>query len=125
MLSRRRFLVLVAASIAAAGCSSSGQRSDGAPSAVTEDYSSRFAAFDAAVEPNGDLTKVTWPDFVTRGGPDVQKLYEFQVTHGELMRYVPCFCGCGEDAGHRNNRDCYVKGVNADGSVIFDSMAPT
>jgi hypothetical protein len=41
------------------------------------------------------------------------------------MRYMPCFCGCGQNAGHRNNRDCYVKAVNADGSVIVDSMAPT
>jgi hypothetical protein len=38
---------------------------------------------------------------------------------------MPCYCGCGKNAGHRSNRDCYIKSVRADGSVIFDSMAPT
>ena len=71
------------------------------------------------------MSKVVWPDFVLRAGPDVKRLYEFQVTHGELMRYMPCFCGCGQGAGHRSNRDCYVRDVNSDGSVVFDSMAPT
>ena len=127
MLTRRRFLVLGAASVATVGagaCSSRSSGSSGAPGETT-DYSARFAAFEPAVEPNGDLSKVVWPDFVTAAGPDVQRLYEFQITHGELMRHMPCFCGCGKDAGHRSNRDCYVKAVNADGSVIFDSMAPT
>lgn len=80
--------------------------------------------YEVADELDGDLAKVVWPDFVTDSGPEVQRLYEFQVTNGELMRYMPCFCGCGQDVGHRNNRDCYVKRVNADGSVVFDSMAP-
>jgi Protein of unknown function with PCYCGC motif len=133
MLTRRRFLVLglaLVAGVGAGGCSSG--RSGGSTGAgdtgatgLAADYSSRFAGFEAAAEPNGDLSKVVWPDFVTAGGPEVRRLYEFQVTHGELMRYMPCFCGCGQNAGHRNNRDCYVKAVNADGSVIFDSMAPS
>jgi uncharacterized protein with PCYCGC motif len=127
MLTRRRFLVLGAASVAAVGaggCSSRSSGSKGAPG-VSTDYSARFAAFKPAVEPNGDLSKVVWPDFVTAAGPDVQRLYEFQITHGELMRYMPCFCGCGQDAGHRSNRDCYVTAVNSDGSVVLDAMAPT
>lgn len=88
-------------------------------------FSARFARYEAAPEPDGDLSKVVWPDFVVQAGADVQRLYEFQVTNGELMRYMPCFCGCGGEAGHRSNRDCYVIRVNADGSVVFDPMAPT
>ena len=88
------------------------------------DFSARFTAYDVADEPNGDLAKVTWAAFVMRAGSEVQQLYAFQVTHGELMRYMPRFCGCGAD-GHRNNRDCYIRAVNADGSVVFDPMAPT
>jgi len=51
-------------------------------------------------------------------------LYEFQVVNGDLMRWMPCFCGCHRSDGHRNNRDCYVEAVNPDGScptVIFGS----
>ena len=94
-------------------------------SEATKDFSARFAGYEAAPEPNGDLSKVVWPDYVLAAGPQVKRLYEFQVTHGELMRYMPCFCGCGQNAGHRSNRDCYVREVNPDGSVVFDSMAPT
>ena len=92
---------------------------------AASDFSARFAAFEAADEPNADPTKVAWPAFVTRAGPEVRELYEFQLVNGELMRYMPCFCGCQNEDGHRNNRDCYIDTVNADGSVVFDSMAPT
>jgi len=128
MLTRRRFLALglasfgVVATAAACGSSSEG---DAKPDAGTDDFSARFAKFDAADEPNGDISKVVWPAFVIAAGPEVQRLYEFQITHGEVMRYMPCFCGCGQSAGHRNNRDCYVQKVNVDGSVVLDSMAPT
>lgn len=127
MLTRRRFLAIGIGSVAlAAGATAcgSGSKRDG-DSLTTEDVSARFERYEAADEPNGDLTKVVWPDFVTEAGPEVQQLYEFQVTNGDLMRYMPCFCGCGRGAGHRNNRDCYVKRVDVDGSVVFDSMAPT
>jgi hypothetical protein len=50
------------------------------------DFSARFAGYKPAPEPNGKLAKVIWPDFVTRAGPEVKRLYEFQITHGELMR---------------------------------------
>ena len=84
------------------------------------DYSARFARFTAAEEPNVDSSTVKkWPAFVTEAGREVKRLYEFQLENGDLMRYMPCFCGCGR-SGHRNNRDCFVRRVNADGSVVFD-----
>ena len=95
------------------------------PRAGGQDFSARFADFKPAPEPNGDPRKVQWPEYVTEGGPEVKRLYEFQITHGDLMRYMPCFCGCHWEDGHRNNRDCYVERVNRDGSVVLDSMAPT
>ena len=111
--------LLAGALTALAGCSSGG----GTSNAV--DHSERFAAYEPAVEPNGDLSKVRWPDFVLRAGAEVQALYAFQIENGGLMRYMPCFCGCGGEAGHRSNRDCYVQQVRADGTVVLDSMAPT
>jgi hypothetical protein len=89
------------------------------------DLPGRFAKYRAADEPNGDLAKVVWPSFVTDADPEVKTLYEFQITHGDLMKYMPCYCGCGKNSGHKSSRDCYVKQVNADGSVVLDSMAPT
>jgi hypothetical protein len=125
-VSRRRVVIWLGAGAAGAAltaCGGTAKAPRGEPRAV--DYAARFAGFQAAAEPNGDLAKVTWPDFVLNAGDDVRRLYEFQVVNGDLMRYMPCFCGCSSSGGHRNNRDCYIKAVNADGSVVFDAMAPT
>lgn len=126
---RRAFLRLAGISVigvigGACGFGSKGGTEREDTSRQLVDYSARFAANQAADEPIGDLAKVVWPEYVLRAGPEVQGLYAFQVENGELMRYMPCFCGCGA-GGHRSNRDCYVRRVNPDGSVVFDDMAPT
>jgi hypothetical protein len=84
-----------------------------------------FSQFQADDEPNADLAKIIWPSYVTKADPEVKTLYEFQLTHGDLMKYMPCYCGCGKRSGHNSNRDCYVDKVNSDGSAVLDSMAPT
>jgi uncharacterized protein with PCYCGC motif len=129
---RRTILVgagVAAVAIAAVGvwfaANQNGQPSSKGSATAGADFSARFAGYEPAPEPNGDLSKVVWPDYVLEAGPEVKRLYEFQIMHGELIRYMPCFCGCGQNAGHRSNRDCYIRRVDADGSVVFDSMAPT
>ena len=93
--------------------------------AVLADDAARFAQFTPADEPNGDLSRVVWPTWMAQLDPEIKLLYEFQILNGPLMRYMPCFCGCQMEDGHQNNRDCYIEAVNPDGSVLFDSMAPT
>lgn len=55
---------------------------------------------------------------------EVQGLYRYAVEHADDLQYIPCSCGCG-GVGHTSNRDCYVKAVNADGTVTFTSHAAT
>jgi hypothetical protein len=124
---RRDFLLsslLAALSGTAVGCAAR-ESGTSATTGRAGGLAERFAIYPVADEPNGDLAKVAWPSFVTDAGPEVKGLYEWQITHGELARYMPCFCGCGQTAGHMNNRDCYVQEVKDDGSVVLDSMAPT
>lgn len=123
-VNRRQFLFYGAASagLAATGAMKTDVWTRDRP---PRDYAKRFAKYEPTPEPDGDLAKVTWPAFVIAAGPEVRRLYEFQVVNGSLMRYMPCFCGCGAESGHHNNRDCYIRSVGADGSVVFDSMAPT
>ncbi len=131
--SRRRFLgafSVGAAGVALTACGGAQLGSlprpeTGSSGADLPDFANRFAEFEPADEPNGDLAKVVWPDWMAQFGPEVKRLYEFQILNGPLMRYMPCFCGCQWEDGHRSNRDCYVEAVNPDGSVVFDSMAPT
>lgn len=40
--------------------------------------------------------------------PDVAARYEFAHTHIDLMKQLPCYCGCGGALGHRSLLDCYL-----------------
>jgi hypothetical protein len=47
----------------------------------------------------------------------VRAAYAFAAHHAEVLRYVPCFCGC-ERMGHRSNDDCFVARRSASGQVL-------
>ena len=46
----------------------------------------------------------------------VRAVYEFAARHPEVLKYVPCFCGC-ERGGHKDNADCFVAGRDKAGKV--------
>lgn len=50
-------------------------------------------------------------------------MYSFAAEHPEILRYVPCYCSCGKNFGHRSNEDCFVKARNANGSVVWCTHA--
>ncbi len=47
----------------------------------------------------------------------VQQAYQFASANADVMKNIPCYCGCGS-IGHTSNYSCYV---NRDGS--FDNHA--
>lgn len=60
------------------------------------------------------------PDGVDRGVAPLQIIqasYEFAARHPEVMKYVPCFCGC-ERGGHKDNHDCFVTARDASNKVV-------
>lgn len=53
-----------------------------------------------------------------RAAPSVvQQAYQFAAANPDVMKHIPCYCGC-RDIGHTSNYSCYV---NRDGS--FDNHA--
>ncbi len=52
----------------------------------------------------------------------VQEAYQFASINPEVMKNIPCYCGCG-DIGHTSNYDCYVSAVDAQGNITFDNHA--
>jgi hypothetical protein len=52
----------------------------------------------------------------------VQQAYQFNVANPDIMKDIPCYCGCG-NIGHTSNYDCYVAAVDAAGQITFDSHA--
>jgi hypothetical protein len=115
---RRTFLYFtaVAATGAAAGGLVAAQPSRGGPIATDE------IGDQVQTVPRGQL-----PEFARSRGPggrDAAALYRYAVEHGDGLRSIPCFCGCAR-FGHTSNRDCYIKSMNADGTITFTSHAAT
>jgi hypothetical protein len=52
----------------------------------------------------------------------VQQAYQFNVANPDVMKQIPCYCGCGK-MGHTSNYSCYVQSVDEKGTVNFDTHA--
>ena len=52
----------------------------------------------------------------------VRQAYQFAVANPDLMKQLPCYCGCGA-MGHTSNYACYVADVAADGKITYDPHA--
>jgi hypothetical protein len=47
----------------------------------------------------------------------VRATYDFAAQHPEILKYVPCYCGCGSQ-GHSANESCFVARRDARGNVL-------
>jgi hypothetical protein len=52
----------------------------------------------------------------------VQQAYQFAAANPDVMKGIPCYCGCG-NIGHTSNYSCYVQGSDANGKLTFDNHA--
>ncbi|WP_028610767.1 PCYCGC motif-containing (lipo)protein [Paenibacillus harenae] len=74
---------------------------------------------------NGDLQETTasikvLPSFLKGAAPEVIAGYETAATATDILPYIPCYCGCGESAGHKSNLNCFIAEMREDGSVVWD-----
>ncbi|MZQ85489.1 hypothetical protein GQF01_25555 [Paenibacillus sp. 5J-6] len=60
------------------------------------------------------------PTFLNGQAEQIRLVYEASGQATEILKWIPCYCGCGESAGHTSNMNCFVKEVNKDGSVVWD-----
>jgi hypothetical protein len=67
----------------------------------------------------GELPPLPEVQFASaRPAPITRAAYEFAARHPEVLRYMPCFCGC-EKHGHGNNEDCFIAKREADGRPVW------
>ena len=52
----------------------------------------------------------------------VQEAYQFASINPDVMKDIPCYCGCG-NVGHTSNYSCYVSSVDGKGKISFDNHA--
>ncbi|WP_078501517.1 PCYCGC motif-containing (lipo)protein [Paenibacillus selenitireducens] len=69
-------------------------------------------------EKTGSLSKL--PSFLDQASETIRSAYVTASTVTDSLPYIPCYCGCGESAGHESNLNCFIDEIQEDGSVIWD-----
>ncbi|MFD2330111.1 PCYCGC motif-containing (lipo)protein [Cohnella sp. GCM10020058] len=59
------------------------------------------------------------PAFLSNQPDEVRTVYQLAAVAEDILQWIPCYCGCGEGQGHKNNFNCFIKEKNDDGSVIW------
>jgi hypothetical protein len=80
------------------------------------------ASGDTAVHPFQMADLAPMPAEVQTAPVAVQQAYQFAVANPDVLKQIPCYCGCG-NMGHTSNYACYVAGTNADGALKYDPHA--
>lgn len=73
---------------------------------------------------NGDIREETTgpeqlPSFLDDKDENIKLVYASAAQNPDLLQYIPCYCGCGESAGHMNNLNCFVHEIKED-KVTWD-----
>lgn len=116
---KRAFVLIIGALLLfAAGCS------NGTTPTVTE-KTTPLAVGESKFLPNGDLQEATasiydLPAFLDGKDEMMRTIYLAAAASNELLEWIPCYCGCGESAGHQHNGHCFYNEVRADGTVVWD-----
>ncbi len=74
---------------------------------------------------SGDLHMLAMdemPSEVQSAPTTVQTAYQFAAANPDVMKNIPCYCGCG-NIGHTSNYSCYVSSVDDKGKIAFDNHA--
>ncbi|WP_158737572.1 PCYCGC motif-containing (lipo)protein [Alteribacillus sp. YIM 98480] len=61
------------------------------------------------------------PQFLEHANGSIPSIYEETADHQELLTHIPCYCGCGESAGHEHAFDCFIDHVNEDNTVVWNN----
>lgn len=68
---------------------------------------------------------IALPYYVRSASADVREAYAYAVEHPEVLRYIPCYCGCGHpDFGHQSNWNCFVRSMTGS-DITFDDHGYT
>lgn len=78
--------------------------------------------------PRGDLREKTesasvFPSFLDNQPGEMQLIYQAVSQHQNLLEQIPCYCGCGDSVGHKDNYDCFIYKNHEDGSLVWDDHA--
>lgn len=99
---------LLAAVIAGCGARQEQGHAGHADVAATGDVQEKTASADIA------------PSFLKGQSEQIRLVYAAAGKATDILQWMPCYCGCGESAGHRSNMNCFIKEKGSDGSIVWD-----
>ncbi|WP_411736805.1 PCYCGC motif-containing (lipo)protein [Priestia megaterium] len=116
-------LIMLIVSIVSTACSSSSTSEETASKEKTNATEKEHQQHSETV--SGDIREETasnevLPEFLKDQSEDMQVIYVNAAQNKELLEKIPCYCGCGESAGHKNNYDCFIHENKEDGKVVWD-----
>ena len=82
----------------------------------------RCWAFGEARRPYGLAPEAVLPPDIRRAPRNVVEAYRFAIANRQILRYIPCYCGCGAE-GHTSNASCYLQDFSTPGNLVFDRMS--
>ena len=91
--------------------------SSGMLSACSGNAGSKSGADNLAMAPLAGM-----PAEVKSAPTTVKQAYQFAVANPDILKQIPCYCGCGA-MGHTSNYSCYVQSVDEKGAVNYDNHA--
>ena len=60
-----------------------------------------------------EIEGLEFPAGMETTDPEILEAYVFAAKHPEILRYMPCYCGCENPRfAHENNYDCFVDGID-------------
>lgn len=109
---KNKLLLLVLSTVLALSACSKGEHEE------HEDHSQHSL-------PNGDVQEETasveiLPSFLGGKPEEMQMVYAAAGKAADLLDWIPCYCGCGESAGHISSKNCFVNEIREDGTVVWD-----
>ncbi|MFJ8100338.1 PCYCGC motif-containing (lipo)protein [Lysinibacillus sp. NPDC096212] len=74
---------------------------------------------------SGDIQEETasadvLPSFLNNKSEDIRLVYQIAGQSTEILEWMPCYCGCGESAGHKSNLNCFIEEKRKDGTIVWD-----
>jgi hypothetical protein len=134
MLQRALMLFVAAAALSSGACSDQRDWEHGSVQAVgTQSSSSQKTPRPTAqsvrrpAAPDrykGPLPTVPRSPYAAAPPDVIDVVYEFAARRPDVLRHVPCFCGC-ERNGHKDNEDCFVANRAANGRPEWDEHGLT
>ena len=68
---------------------------------------------------------VEFPAVFAEAPPEIVESYVFAAKHPDVLRYMPCYCGCERGTPpHGSNYDCFVDAIDRSGALPRVSPDP-